>query len=78
MKNKQPQATPKPVSFSSGLTFEDVIVERRNGKFRVLVARFAVVPGTETVIEDGVSLPVARGSAATWRARHGGIGRGLP
>lgn len=58
---------------------EEVRVERvSNERWRVTTAKYQLVPGTEKVLEDGRSLPVARSAAIAWRARNGGIGKDLP
>lgn len=60
-------------------SIEEVRIERiGNEKWRVVVARYVKVPGSERVLEPSVSLPVARAEAIKWRAHRGGIGWELP
>ena len=60
-------------------TIEEVAVEAAGaGRWRVVSALFVKVPGSEEVLEKSVSLPVARARAISWRARNGGVGRGIP
>jgi hypothetical protein len=60
-------------------TVEEVTVERvANEKWRVVVARYVRLAGSEKVLEDGVSLPVARATAQAWRAKHGGLAKDIP
>jgi len=58
---------------------EDVsVVPIGNGKWRVETALFEKRAESALVLEEAVSLPVARARAQSWRARNGGIARGLP
>ena len=57
---------------------EDVtMVGDGKGNFRVAVQRIRGVVVSERVLEEKVSLVVARGAATSWRAKNGGLTRGL-
>lgn len=57
---------------------EDVVMEGDGkGGFRVSVRKVRGVVIEERVLEEKVSLPVARQTATLWRAKNGGLHRGL-
>lgn len=57
---------------------EDVVMEGDGkGNFRVAVIKVKGPVVSRKVLEEKVSLLVARGAAASWRARNGGLNRGL-
>ena len=57
---------------------EDVVmVSDGKGGFRVAVVKVRGPVVAEKVLEEGVSLVVARGAATSWRAKNGGLTRGL-
>lgn len=57
---------------------EDVVmVGDGKGRFRVSVQKVRGPVVSEKVLEESVSLPVARQAALTWRAKNGGMTRGL-
>ena len=67
-----PKVEPKQVEL------EDVVmVGDGKGKFRVSVQKVRGVVVSEKVLEEAVSLPVARQAAVVWRSRNGGLTRGL-
>lgn len=60
-------------------SIEDVsVVSLGGGRYRVEVCLFGKLPDTAQVLEASVSLPVARSRAQSWRARNGGLTRGIP
>ena len=57
---------------------EDVVMEGDGkGKFRVAVQRIRGVVVSEKVLEAAVSMPVARQAMQLWRAKNGGLSRGM-
>jgi hypothetical protein len=73
----KPATAPAPAT--KQVEIEEVRVERLgNEKWRVTSARYVQVPGSETVLEEKVSLPVARATAILWRAKRGGVAWELP
>jgi hypothetical protein len=56
---------------------EVTMVGDGKGRFRVAVQRIRGVVVSERVLEESVTMPVARQAAVVWRSKNGGLHRGL-
>lgn len=73
---QSPLSPPQPKS--PEVEMEDVqMVGDGKGNFRVSVVKIRGPVVAERVLEEKVSLVVARGAATSWRAKNGGLTRGL-
>lgn len=68
----------QPQQSKPEIEMEDVqMVGDGKGGFRVSVVKIRGPVVSEKVLEEKVSLVVARGAATSWRAKNGGLTRGL-
>lgn len=76
---KKPEVAPVPPKRPVEVEIEDVVVfGDGKGNFRVSVQRIRGLVVAEKVLEERVSLPVARATAKMWRMKSGALARGIP